>query len=379
MTYAFKLFRRSTDHWQTTKIKQQLYWVLIITAGLFIVVRGLSMIASFGRGEQALAEQPAATAADQTAVEQAAEPKTPETAVAAPAAPEDAKPDDSTPTAALPHQQAEPAAAQDATEAQQIETSSPSPPQAVIVSEREIAGAIFSPARPDTIAPAEADRGAAIGEEVRPAAADAQQTREALLFLFGGPAAEEGSAADRDTDVDPQANNWVNLLVGRAHETVEAVVESSPATNDEPASATQPLETLAETAEKTQTIDSAAPTEDLRSEEQSSEPAAEIAPPADESSASRPEQEVRIAEELVLVNPSDSGGEVRYLLNEYSFMMPPGHSQRLAADRDWQIRFHRGGGFADAELVLRSGVYEFRADEGGWKLQSADEAVAGRR
>ena len=455
MNYASKLFRGSTDHWQTTKIKQQLYWVLIVAAGLFVAVRGLALIASLVRGEAAApAAQSSPVDTDQNSAEQEALPNTPNAspaAAAAPAASDETKREE-TPTAAILTQQVADDSVGQNDEAPQTATNDPTPPATVVVTEREIIGAIFSPvdrtaaAQPpgdrlgtsneaaaaeptssaeqadlarrffaalaaingeqdsgaartpagsaatsrqtpisDSALPVEAPRDFVVIEEAgqgeAPSSVTTPRAQEALVFLFGGrAAADETPAADRK-EINSGTANWLDVLVGRPHEAAEAVVDTSAAANGEAEWPSVAAETAAATQETGQTADTVFPSAETQPAQAELPDAApdNAAPLGDDSAASREMPAERIGLELVLVNPVDSGGDVRYLLNGYSFAMPPGHSQHLPADRDWRVQFHRGGAFADTELVLRRGSYEFRADERGWDLKGIEGEGAAER
>lgn len=70
---------------------------------------------------------------------------------------------------------------------------------------------------------------------------------------------------------------------------------------------------------------------------------------------------------LILENPADSGGLVRYLVDGEIEALRPGESQQLRAGES-KIIFHRGGNFGTAVEVLREGRYQFRATQNGWTL-----------
>jgi hypothetical protein len=71
---------------------------------------------------------------------------------------------------------------------------------------------------------------------------------------------------------------------------------------------------------------------------------------------------------VTLINPRESGGPVRFLLNGRESVLRPGETQQLSADRTWLIEFHRGGDFGEARYTLTSGAYRFRVTGRGWEL-----------
>jgi hypothetical protein len=74
------------------------------------------------------------------------------------------------------------------------------------------------------------------------------------------------------------------------------------------------------------------------------------------------------AGKIKLRNPADSGGAIRYLLNDQEFVIEPGFAQQIEADRDWVIEFTSGGSKGDVRYRLAPGEYEFRAGDDGWDL-----------
>ena len=83
------------------------------------------------------------------------------------------------------------------------------------------------------------------------------------------------------------------------------------------------------------------------------------APSTPASSAAKPS--------LTLVNPRDSGGTIRYLVDGERHTLRPGESQSLRPGSS-RILFHRGGEFGETELVLQDGTHEFRPTKNGWTL-----------
>ncbi len=72
--------------------------------------------------------------------------------------------------------------------------------------------------------------------------------------------------------------------------------------------------------------------------------------------------------QVVIANPRDSGGSIRYSLNNFEYSINPGESQRLNLDRDWIISFDNGMN-RQVKYRLADGRYEFTADQQtGWNL-----------
>ncbi len=71
---------------------------------------------------------------------------------------------------------------------------------------------------------------------------------------------------------------------------------------------------------------------------------------------------------VLLVNPHDSGGNVRYSLNGNNYIMEPAMSQRLP-DGKWTVEYDRGGKLGPASYELTEGTYYFTptADR-GWQV-----------
>jgi len=199
--------------------------------------------------------------------------------------------------------------------------------------------------------------------------------------LFGGrsPAAESSTTADRPASSQATSASWQDLLIGPAHESVEVVAETTTIAVD--AAGERPAQDEAPTATETPT-DQPAKAPEYATNGDANPSAADAATDTRAASdredvGSRESPSVVLAE-LVLVNPPDSAGTIRYLVNGHSFSMPPGHSQHLPAGREWRVHFHRGGSLDDVEMVLRSGTYEFRASEAGWQLWATDVDAANR-
>lgn len=77
------------------------------------------------------------------------------------------------------------------------------------------------------------------------------------------------------------------------------------------------------------------------------------------------------AGDVVLLNPKDTGGVVRYLANGEAYSLSPGETQNLGSGGSWLIQFHLGADFGNAEYTLSQGVYAFQITESGWDLQRA--------
>lgn len=79
---------------------------------------------------------------------------------------------------------------------------------------------------------------------------------------------------------------------------------------------------------------------------------------------------------ITILNPPDSGGEVRYTLNSNEFNIRPGYSQIVENDRTWLIQFGSGGNRGDVRYTLSPGTFKFKVTEGGWELvRAADQAI----
>ena len=75
--------------------------------------------------------------------------------------------------------------------------------------------------------------------------------------------------------------------------------------------------------------------------------------------------------EIVLRNPSSSGGSLHYSLNQFQYEIKPGESQTIEQDRNWVIKFDNGLG-QTVETNLEPGKYLFQVSpETGWQLSPA--------
>lgn len=74
---------------------------------------------------------------------------------------------------------------------------------------------------------------------------------------------------------------------------------------------------------------------------------------------------------IKLASPKTASGPLTYSLNDRVYTIQPGYAQSFPDDRDWTIRFKRGGeGSEIAQYPLRAGTYTFALGTNGWELQS---------
>ena len=72
--------------------------------------------------------------------------------------------------------------------------------------------------------------------------------------------------------------------------------------------------------------------------------------------------------QFVLTNPRENGGPIQYSLNEYTYTINPGESQRVDMDRDWIIKFDNGLS-RNISYRMQQGNYEFTvSDRKGWDI-----------
>lgn len=71
---------------------------------------------------------------------------------------------------------------------------------------------------------------------------------------------------------------------------------------------------------------------------------------------------------IKLVNPAESGGDVRYALNGTVYSIKPGNAQTLQNDRAWLVEFNTGGPAGNARYTLQPGTYKFKVTNDGWNL-----------
>ena len=81
--------------------------------------------------------------------------------------------------------------------------------------------------------------------------------------------------------------------------------------------------------------------------------------------------------EIRLLNPADSGGDVRYNLNGTEYTIRQGYAQTVAADRVWTISFGSGGSLGDLRYTLSPGEYAFRPTSQGWDLKQVTTVTSG--
>lgn len=72
---------------------------------------------------------------------------------------------------------------------------------------------------------------------------------------------------------------------------------------------------------------------------------------------------------VVLSNPLDSGGTVRFLVNGEARLLRPGDSRNLDLPGPWHIQFHHGGDFGNADYTIDQGTYAFEVTDRGWDLK----------
>ncbi len=77
---------------------------------------------------------------------------------------------------------------------------------------------------------------------------------------------------------------------------------------------------------------------------------------------------------VTIVNPRDSGGELRYSLNGTVYRIQPGYTQTFDDDRNWVVAFDSGGAKGELRYTLIAGAYKFAAQETGWDLKLAKDA-----
>ncbi|MGE5755148.1 MAG: hypothetical protein ACM35G_05455, partial [Planctomycetaceae bacterium] len=97
-------------------------------------------------------------------------------------------------------------------------------------------------------------------------------------------------------------------------------------------------------------------------------PVADAPPPADSDSA-------EAGNGVVVVNPKESGGAIKYTVANYPYEMKAGQSQSLAGGQSWVIEFDRGQGQEQARYTLTEGAYEFFVGDRGWDLRGKSYTV----
>ena len=76
---------------------------------------------------------------------------------------------------------------------------------------------------------------------------------------------------------------------------------------------------------------------------------------------------------ISILNPADSGGDVKYALNGTAYSIKPGYSQSIQNDRTWTVEFGSGGSAGNVRYSLQTGTYKFKVTEAGWNLFKSQE------
>jgi hypothetical protein len=221
-----------------------------------------------------------------------------------------------------------------------------------------------------------------IGNSVAPTSDTA---RQAIAQLFGGTAPPSD---ERPVTLTAIIKSVVETRLATdpeyAHEPAETLIQLSAAAYSEDAANNLDGASTSEVPSDAQTAETAT-TDAMDSDRDTREAVAQtLNEPVNQEGAlgtqvaSDTATDAEVATELLLVNPPESPGAIRYLVNGYVFSMAPGHSQHLPAGREWRVKFHPGGDFDDVELFLRSGTYEFRATSTGWQLSVTEGDAASR-
>lgn len=71
---------------------------------------------------------------------------------------------------------------------------------------------------------------------------------------------------------------------------------------------------------------------------------------------------------IILQNPKENKGRIRFLANGRVQELQPGESRRFDESDQLQVNFHRGGEFGNANRTLSRGTYYFVVQEHGWAL-----------
>lgn len=82
---------------------------------------------------------------------------------------------------------------------------------------------------------------------------------------------------------------------------------------------------------------------------------------------------------LILINPTRTGGPVHYLVDDVAYSLEPGQSRRIAGQRQYLVRFHRGGQFGEVSYTLASGNFAFQVSSSGWDISEVAEVPGGVR
>lgn len=81
----------------------------------------------------------------------------------------------------------------------------------------------------------------------------------------------------------------------------------------------------------------------------------------------------QLGPEIRLENPRNSGGSVNYSLNEFSYTINPGETQKIPADRQWTLRFDNGLGNTISVSLSAGTKYDFVvSQQNGWQVAAVD-------
>ena len=79
---------------------------------------------------------------------------------------------------------------------------------------------------------------------------------------------------------------------------------------------------------------------------------------------------------IKILNPAESGGEIRYTLNGTAYSIKPGYAQTIQNDRNWTVDFGSGGTGGNVRYSLQAGTYKFKVTDAGWNLFKSQEQQA---
>lgn len=84
---------------------------------------------------------------------------------------------------------------------------------------------------------------------------------------------------------------------------------------------------------------------------------------------------------IQLLNDSDSGGEVWFLVDGQEKSLQPGETLDLSSGRSHLVEFNTGGEHGDVRFSLYQGLYKFKVMPEGWGLfkSSSQPSMAGRQ
>ncbi len=72
---------------------------------------------------------------------------------------------------------------------------------------------------------------------------------------------------------------------------------------------------------------------------------------------------------ITIANPDGYSTPLSFTLNGQTVRLEPGKATTITFDRNYVIKFDRGGNFGTAEYSLRDGTFEFVVGENGWDLK----------